>query len=185
MPSAGAPRCPNCPYGKFRTELASVGLRERWADREGACWSYGRDGCAWWHLCQQCHLIDRPYDFRTRNASSRPGVAWHTFKGDVDISIDGFKGGGCLQEGCSRVPGARPAPGSPSRSHLDIYVAEAGPRAGPASPSRSHVCWRASGANPRPCVIRLFIISPNPSCIACCAPPPALPVYRLPVHSLT
>ena len=106
MPSAGAPRCPNCPYGKFRTELASVGLRERWADREGACWSYGRDGCAWWHLCQQCHLIDRPYDFRTRNASSRPGVAWHTFKGDVDISIDGFKGGGCLQEGCSRVPGA-------------------------------------------------------------------------------
>ncbi len=154
MSSAGAPRCPNCPYGKFRTELASVGLRERWADREGACWSYGRDGCAWWHLCQQCHLIDRPYDFRTRNASSRPGVAWYTFKGDVDISIDGFKGGGCLQEGCSRVPGARPAPGSPSRSHLDTYVAGAGHRPAARAPTRPIITQQSARQGRSPTITR-------------------------------
>ena len=98
MPSAGSPDCPDCPYNTACTGLTTGGLLTRWAHREGEQWSYRRDGCPWWHYCQKCHLTKWPYDFRTRNASSRPGEAWHKPRGDVDVLVDGIAtGGACGQ----------------------------------------------------------------------------------------
>ena len=61
----GPAKCPDCPYDRFVAELASPGMRERWAERVNVQWSWGRDGCAWFHLCQKCHLAEWPLDFRT------------------------------------------------------------------------------------------------------------------------
>ena len=46
----GPAKCPDCPYDRFVAELASPGMRERWAERVNVQWSWGRDGCAWFHL---------------------------------------------------------------------------------------------------------------------------------------
>ncbi len=69
----GPPKCPDCPHDRFVAELASPGMQERWAERVDIQWSWGRDGCAWFHLCQKCHLAEWPLDLRTNNASNRPG----------------------------------------------------------------------------------------------------------------
>ena len=57
----GPAKCPDCPYDRFVAELASPGMRERWAERVNVQWSWGRDGCAWFHLCQKCHLAEWPF----------------------------------------------------------------------------------------------------------------------------
>ena len=72
----GPPKCPDCPHDRFVAELASPGMQERWAERVDIQWSWGRDGCAWFHLCQKCHLAEWPLNFRTNNASNRPGGVW-------------------------------------------------------------------------------------------------------------
>ncbi len=73
MPTCGAPACPGRPYSKVRAELATQGLRDRWAERQGGQWEHGRDGCPWRHYCQKSHLTIWPYDFRTRNVPRQTG----------------------------------------------------------------------------------------------------------------
>ena len=90
----GPPLCPDCPFGKKCSELATSGMLERWRDREGKQWSWGRDGCAWFHFCQKCHLVEWPYDLRTGRQSRKK-------RADGEEQ-QGGGGGGAAERGAGR-----------------------------------------------------------------------------------
>ncbi len=85
----GPPLCPHCPWGLKCSELVTPSMREKWARGKGTKWSWGRDGCAWFSLCQRCHLSEHPCDFRTNNGSSRPGDDGRRYVSDRAVLTSG------------------------------------------------------------------------------------------------
>ena len=85
----GPPMCPNCPWGRKCSELVSQSMRDKWARSEGSKWAWGRDGCAWFILCQKCHLSEHPFDFRTNNGASRPGDDGRRLLSDRALAVSG------------------------------------------------------------------------------------------------
>ena len=112
MPRNGSGK-PFCYCGQRHLSDLSAAAGVRWAESEGASWSWYSDKQACFHICQPCHMEYFPNDVRpkVRSRNTRPAASlWHNaVDGNVSRLVCGERLACSSEAGFSSLGPGRPS----------------------------------------------------------------------------